>query len=82
MSSIKSMIGDSFSAGGAMNLAASIGALEKNFIPPTINYEKPDKRCDLNCVPNTPNEAKVDTILIDSFSPTGNNSCLVIGRAN
>jgi len=81
MSSIKSMIGDSFSAGGAMNLAASIGALEKNFIPPTINYEKPDKRCDLNCVPNTPSEAKVGTILIDSFSPTGNNSCLVIGRA-
>jgi len=80
MSSIKSMIGDSFSASGAMNLAASIGALEKNFIPPTISYEKPDKRCGLDYVPNEAREAKVDKILIDSFSPTGNNSCLAIGR--
>ncbi|MCX5686931.1 MAG: beta-ketoacyl-[acyl-carrier-protein] synthase family protein [Candidatus Omnitrophica bacterium] len=79
-SSIKSMVGETFSASGAMNLAGSIGVLEYNFIPPTINYEKPDRRCDLDYVPNEAREAKIDRILIDSFSPTGSNSCLAIGR--
>ncbi|MBL7157268.1 MAG: beta-ketoacyl-[acyl-carrier-protein] synthase family protein [Candidatus Omnitrophica bacterium] len=78
-SAIKSMIGDSFSAGGAMNLAASIGALSESFMPPTINYEEPDRRCDLDYVPNESREAKVDKVLINSFSPTGNNSSLIIG---
>ncbi|MFA6142336.1 MAG: beta-ketoacyl-[acyl-carrier-protein] synthase family protein [Candidatus Omnitrophota bacterium] len=80
VSSIKSMIGEAFSASGAMNLAGSVGVLEYNFIPPTINYEKPDRRCDLDYVPNIAREAKVDKILIDSFSPTGSNSALAIGR--
>lgn len=80
VSSIKSMVGETFSASGAMNLASSIGAFEYNFIPPTINYEKPDRRCDLDYVPNISRQAKVDRILVDSFSPTGSNSCLAIGR--
>jgi len=80
ISSIKSMIGDSFSASGAMNLGASLGVLAENFIPPTINYEKPDKRCDLDYVPNKAREQKIDKILINTFSPTGNNSSLIIGR--
>lgn len=80
ISSIKSMIGDSFSASGAMNLGASIGVLEEDFIPPTINYEKLDKRCDLDHVPNNVRAQKVDKILIDSFSPTGSNSALAIGK--
>jgi len=80
VSSIKSMIGDSFSASGAMNLAASIGAMEGGFIPPTINYEKPDKRCDLDYVPNTARKKKLRNILVNSFSPTGSNSVLAIGR--
>ena len=80
ISSIKSMIGDTFSASGAMNLGASIGMLENGFIPPTINYEKPDKRCDLDYVPNKARETKVDRILVDSFAPTGNNSSLAIGK--
>lgn len=80
ISSIKSMIGESFSASGAMSLAASLGVLEKVFIPPTINYEQPDKRCDLDYVPNKMNKNRVNRILVNSFSPTGNNSSLVVGR--
>ncbi|MBN1353642.1 MAG: beta-ketoacyl-[acyl-carrier-protein] synthase family protein [Candidatus Omnitrophica bacterium] len=79
-SSVKSMIGDSFSASGAMNIVASLGVLEEDFIPPTINYKEPDKRCDLDYVPNKMREKKVSKILVDSFSPTGNNSSLAIGR--
>ncbi len=80
ISSIKSMIGESFSASGAMNVAASLGVLEKNFLPPTINYEKPDSRCEVDCVPNKARKKKVNRILVNSFSPTGNNSSLVIKR--
>ena len=80
ISSIKSMVGESFSASGAMNLGASIGALERNFIPPTINYTKLDRRCDLDYVTNKAKERKVDKILINSFSPTGSNSVLAVGR--
>lgn len=80
VSSVKSMIGDSFSAGGAMNLGVSLGVLDKGFIPPTINYEKPDRRCDLDYVPNEAREKRVDKILINSFSPTGSNSALTVGR--
>jgi len=80
VSSVKSMMGESFSASGAMNLASSLSVLENNVIPPTINYEKPDRRCDLDCVPNKAREKKVDKILINSFSPTGGNSVMAIGR--
>ena len=78
ISSIKSMIGDTFSASGAMNVAASIGAMAQGFIPPTINYEVKDSRCDLDCVPNQGREAKVENALINYFTPTGANSSLVI----
>jgi 3-oxoacyl-[acyl-carrier-protein] synthase II len=79
ISAIKSMIGESFSASGAMNLAAAIGVLEEKFIPPTINYVKPDRRCDLDCVPNEARQKKVMKALINSFSPTGSNSVLAVG---
>ena len=80
VSSVKSMIGETYSASGAMNLAVSLGVLEENIIPPTINYEKPDRRCELDCVPNEARKKKVKNILIDSFSPTGANSVLAVGR--
>ncbi|MFA5142869.1 MAG: beta-ketoacyl-[acyl-carrier-protein] synthase family protein [Candidatus Omnitrophota bacterium] len=80
VSAIKSMTGDTFSAGGAMNVAASIGAMEGGFLPPTINYREADDRCGLDCVPNTARAAAIDKVLVNSFTPTGINSSLVIGR--
>ena len=80
VSSIKSMIGEAYSASGAMNLAASLGVLEKDIIPPTINYKTPDRRCGLDYVPNEARKRKVANILVDSFSPTGSNSVLAVGR--
>ena len=82
MSSIKSMIGDTFSVGGAMNVAASIGALTEGFIPPTMNYEVKDERCGLDYVPNEARNHKIDKVLINSFTPTGVNSSLVVGKYN
>ncbi len=80
VSAVKSMIGEAYSAAGAMNLAAGLGAITYGVIPPTINYEKSDRRCDLDCVPNSAREKKVKNILVDSFSPTGANSVLAVGK--
>ena len=80
VSSVKSMIGETFSASGAMNIAGCLGAIQEDFLAPTINYEKPDRRCDLDCVPNNMRKKRVDKVLVDSFSPTGSNSALVVGR--
>lgn len=80
VSSMKSMIGETFSASGAMGLAGCLGALERRFVPPTINYKEPDRRCDLDYVPGSSRELDADNMLIDAFSPTGSNSALAIGR--
>jgi 3-oxoacyl-[acyl-carrier-protein] synthase II len=80
VSSIKSMIGDTFSASGAMNVAASIGVLKNGFLPPTINYATRDARCDVDCVPNEGRSAAANKILINAFTPTGINSSLILGR--
>jgi 3-oxoacyl-[acyl-carrier-protein] synthase II len=80
VSSIKSMIGESFSASGGLNLAASLGVFEEEFLPPTINYVQPDRRCDLDYVPNKSQGCRVKNILVNSFSPTGSNSVLMVGK--
>ncbi len=80
VSSVKSMIGESFSASGGLNLAASLGVFEEGFVPPTINYVHQDKRCDLDYVPNKSQKNRAKNILIDSFSPTGSNSTLMVGK--
>lgn len=80
ISAVTSMVGESFSASGAVNLAAALGAIAKGFLPPTINYEREDRRCDLDVVPNKARQARVDKVMVDSFSPTGPSSILAIGR--
>jgi 3-oxoacyl-[acyl-carrier-protein] synthase II len=80
MSSVKSMLGESFSAAGALNLAAALGVFEEGFAPPTINYVRPDRRCDLDYVPNKSQDVNVKAILVNSFSPTGSNSTITVCR--
>lgn len=79
-SSIKSMTGESFSAGGALSLVAAVGAIQKGFIPPTTNYKDKDAECDLDYVPNKPRQKKVNNVLVISSDPYGHNSVIVIGR--
>ncbi|MBU0503602.1 MAG: beta-ketoacyl-[acyl-carrier-protein] synthase family protein [Candidatus Omnitrophota bacterium] len=77
-SSIKSMIGEAISASGILQVAASIGAMENNFIPPTINYQKPDPACDLDYCPNKSRDKKINKTLITNFGPGGNNAACVL----
>ncbi len=81
VSSIKSMIGETFSASGAMQMISCVGAMEHGIIPPTINYKLSDPQCDINCVPNKPIKKKVNLALVVSSGPGGYNSACVIEKA-
>lgn len=80
ISSIKSMLGECLGASGTFQVAASIGALIYNKIPPTINLEKNDYNCDLNYVPNKMREANIKRAIINAFGFDGRNSSLIISK--
>lgn len=63
VSSIKSMIGHSLGAIGAIELVASVLSINHNLIPPTANYTVSDPHCDLDYVPNEAREQPVDVVL-------------------
>jgi 3-oxoacyl-[acyl-carrier-protein] synthase II len=78
VSSIKSMLGHSFGAAGALEIATCALILTNNTVPPTINYKTPDPECDLDYVPNTARHKKIDITLSNSFAFGGNNSTLIL----
>ena len=80
ISSNKSMIGHTLSAAGAIEAAFSIMTMREGVIPPTINYDHPDPAIALDVVPNVKREAKVGTVLSNSFGFGGQNTCLVMAR--
>ncbi len=80
VTSIKSMIGESCSASGALSLAAAVGAVQKNCIPPTINYIEKDILCDLDIVPNTARKKELRNVLVTAVDPYGQNSAVIVSR--
>jgi len=81
VSSTKSMVGHCVAAAGAIEAAACLLALRHQTAPPTINYEVPDRDCDLDCVPNEARPMALNVVLSNSFGFGGQNACLVLGRA-
>lgn len=79
-SSIKSMLGESFSAAGIFQVISSVGSIHNAFIPPTINYKEKDPDCDLDYVTEGARSKKVNNVLINNFGPGGNNASAVISR--
>ncbi|WP_377268149.1 beta-ketoacyl-[acyl-carrier-protein] synthase family protein [Peterkaempfera sp. SMS 1(5)a] len=82
MSSIKSMVGHSLGAIGAIELAACTLALARGVVPPTANYETPDPECDLDYVPRTAREARLRTVLSVGSGFGGFQSAVVLNRGN
>lgn len=79
VSSTKSMIGHLLGASGGVELIACALSIRHGAIHPTINLEKPDPKCDLDYVPNTPRKAQVRVAISNSFGFGGHNACLVVG---
>jgi 3-oxoacyl-[acyl-carrier-protein] synthase II len=80
VSSTKSMTGHMLGAAGGVETAVCALALARGVIPPTINYTTPDPECDLDYVPNTAREARVQYTLSNSFGFGGTNACLILSR--
>jgi 3-oxoacyl-[acyl-carrier-protein] synthase II len=76
----KSMIGHAMGACGALEIIASLLALENYFLPPTINYGTQDSECDLDYVPNCGRSYVANTVLKTSFGFGGYNSACLIRR--
>jgi 3-oxoacyl-[acyl-carrier-protein] synthase II len=82
VSSIKSMIGQPFAAGGSLQTIASCLALQHGAIPPTINYDTPDPDCDLDYVPNRARRARVRALLVHAHGIGGTDSAIVLAKPN
>lgn len=78
VSSIKSMIGHQLAAASLTQAVAAIMTIRTGIIPPTINLEEPDPKCDLDYVPGKPRNHRVRAVLINSFAFGGHNACVVI----
>jgi 3-oxoacyl-[acyl-carrier-protein] synthase II len=82
VSSTKSSLGHLLGASGAVELIVCVKAIDESLIPPTINLDNQDERCDLkmNYVPLKARKAKVNFALSNSFGFGGHNACIVIGK--
>lgn len=80
MSSTKSMTGHLLGAAGGIEAVFTVLAVRDQVAPPTINYTTPDPDCDLDYVPNTAREMKIDIALSNSFGFGGTNGTIVLRR--
>jgi 3-oxoacyl-[acyl-carrier-protein] synthase II len=80
VSSTKSMTGHLLGGAGGLEAGISVLALQRQILPPTINYEQPDPACDLDYVPNQPRKADIEYVLSNSFGFGGTNAALVFKR--
>ncbi len=78
ISAVKSMLGHLMGASGVVELCTSLICLSGGMVPPTINYEHRDPRCDLDYVPNMARKAKVDYFMVNCFGFGGKNSVLIL----
>ncbi|MEU1806341.1 beta-ketoacyl-[acyl-carrier-protein] synthase family protein [Streptomyces sp. NPDC019937] len=78
--SIKSMIGHSMGAAGALASIACALALTEGFIPPTINHEETDPECGLDVVPNEAVDAELRVVQNNGLAFGGNNAVVIFGK--
>jgi 3-oxoacyl-[acyl-carrier-protein] synthase II len=80
VSSTKSMTGHLLGGAGGLEAGITVMAIRDQIAPPTINYETPDPRCDLDYVPNTARPMKIEYALSNSFGFGGTNGSLIFKR--
>ncbi len=80
VSSTKSMTGHLLGGAGGVETVFTALTVYHDLIPPTINYENQDEECDLDYVPNTAREAKVENAMTNSFGFGGTNGTLILSK--
>jgi 3-oxoacyl-[acyl-carrier-protein] synthase II len=78
VSSTKGSTGHCLGAAGAIEAIFTTLAVNRNMLPPTINQEEPDPKCDLDYIPNESREADVKVGVSNSFGFGGHNACIVL----
>lgn len=79
-SSVKSFIGHPQGASGAAGVAATLCAMEKGILPPTLNLDEPDPECDLDYVPDLGRKAQVEWALGNCLGFGSKNSAVLLKR--
>jgi 3-oxoacyl-[acyl-carrier-protein] synthase II len=80
MSSTKSAIGHLLGAAGTVEAIFSILAMRDRVVPPTLNLENPSPSCDIDLVPKSAKERRVDYVLSNSFGFGGTNASLIFAH--
>jgi len=80
VSGTKGYYGHALGASGAIEAAICALAMERRWLPPTLNLERPDPACDLDCLPREGRVAAPDVVLSNSFGFGGINATLVLRR--
>jgi 3-oxoacyl-[acyl-carrier-protein] synthase II len=82
ISSTKSMLGHMLGAAGGIEAVLTALSIKNQIAPPTINLENQDPECDLDYVPNTARNIKINVAMSNSFGFGGTNGTLVFKRYN
>lgn len=80
VSSTKSMMGHLLGGAGAVEAVACALALADDLLPPTINLDDPDPECDLDYIPHTARNVRVDAVMSNSFGFGGHNATIILSR--
>jgi 3-oxoacyl-[acyl-carrier-protein] synthase II len=78
ISSTKGATGHCLGASGAIEAVFTTLAVDRNVLPPTINYDEPDPECDLDYIPNESRDSDVRIGVSNSFGFGGHNACIVV----
>ena len=81
VSSIKSMLGHSLGAAGAIEAVACLLAIRDGVVPPNMHLDNQDPGCEIRVAANVRLRARVDVVLNNSFGFGGNNACVVFASA-
>jgi len=77
MGAVRSMIGHLLGAAGGVEAVFSVRSLRDGVMPPTVNLDTPDPKCDLDYVPNTARRGNLRCVLSNSFGFGGTNASLL-----
>jgi len=80
VSSTKSATGHMLGATGGVEAIVSALAIHEGVLPATLNLDEPDEGCDLDFIPHTPREKRIEFALSNSFGFGGHNACLLLKR--